>query len=97
MINFFKFLWLSAKEVLSILGHVIIFSIPAIIGLTLAIFLKHRIEPAGAAVISFLVIAIGYWLYYTIPHCVNAVKYLKETGTDSLKEAWEKTCRIDEI
>lgn len=95
MINFFKFMWMAAKPVLSIIGQVILFGLPATVGFTLAFILKHRIEPAGGAVIGFLVIAIGYWLYYTIPRCIKAVKYLKETGSDSLKEAWSQTSYSD--
>jgi len=97
MVNFFKFLWIGAKETLSIVGQVILFGLPAIIGITLALYLKHRIEPSGAAVISMLVMTVGYWLYYTIPHCIRAVKYLNETNTDSFKEAWTKTVNLGEI
>ena len=91
MINFFKFMWLSAKECLSVIGTVILFGLPITIGIILAFILKKHLEPGAAAFISFLVTAIGYWLYYTIPRCAKAVKYVKETKTDSLKEAWSKT------
>lgn len=91
MLKFFKFLGMAIKDVLEEILSILIISAPLLVGLISALILKHLGCPGCGACVGLLIIIIGYWLYYVVPHCIAAMKYCEETNTDSLKQAWRET------
>ena len=88
---FFRFFWMAITNVLFIIGNIIYWAFPAAVGFTLCYILQQHIEHLTAGIISFIVAAIGYFLCVTIPHCIDAIRYVNEAKTDSLEEAWSRT------
>lgn len=91
MKNFFRFLFMGICDALKFIGLVIGLTLPFIFGITISLLLKHISKPDVAVFFGTSTVLIGYWLYSVVPHCIDAAKYFKKTGTDSLKEAWNET------
>lgn len=95
MTKFFKLLFIGVKDALEELFIILILLLPFIVAATLSIatglILKQFIGPEAAIVVAVIAGVFGYWLTDVVAHCIDAMRYIKETGTDSLKDAWRNT------